>query len=166
MNTENFFQSNSFKRLAWILGGLIVALFIFKAGEFVGFLKAKTSFDWGDNYYRNFGGMKNNERGMMGGGFRLGGMMEEDAGLIKSHGVSGQFLKNSGDNIIIKTNEGLERIVKVSSTTVLRRFRDSIKVGDIEVNENLVVIGDPTKDGNIDAKLIRVMPNMMTPISK
>ena len=49
MDFNKFFQSKPFKILAVGILALIVLLLVFKAGEFVGYRKARFSYKWGEN---------------------------------------------------------------------------------------------------------------------
>ena len=60
----------------------------------------------------------------------------------------------------------MEKIVLVNDQTVIRRGRDNVKVSDLKVDNNLVVIGDPNEMGQIAAKLIRLMPAPLMPANR
>ncbi|MFA6227899.1 MAG: hypothetical protein WC668_01800 [Patescibacteria group bacterium] len=145
---NKFFQSKVF--LGIILGMMIfvLLLLVFQAGAFVGFKKAEFSYHWSENYQRNFAGPQR-------------GFAEPFQGkdLINAHGTAGQIIKIDGSTIIIKGNDNVERAVLTKEDTVIRSLRDTIKTGDLKLNDLVVVIGDPaTTSGQITAKLIRVMP--------
>jgi hypothetical protein len=55
----------------------------------------------------------------------------------------------------------LEKIIVLQDSTDIRRFRDVIKSSDLKVDDNIVVIGEPNAKGQIEAKLVRVMPVQM-----
>ncbi|MFA5358200.1 MAG: hypothetical protein WC310_00025 [Patescibacteria group bacterium] len=147
MDIGKIFQSKSLKITLWVIGGLVIALLIFQAGMFVGFRKAEFSRQWGENYHRNFAGPR-------------GGFMEDVIGrdFIDSHGVIGQIAKIDGSNLIIKGNDNVEKIILVTDKTDIRFLRDAIKVSDLKIDDNIVVIGSPNDAGQIEARLIRVMP--------
>lgn len=142
-----FFQSKSFKIVFLGLAGFIAILLIFKIGMIAGYKKADFSRHWIENYHMNFGGPR-------GGFFRD----FDDRDFMGAHGTAGQVIKIQDSDIVIKGRDNVERIVKVSDNTIISRFRDSIKIADIKVDEFIVVIGEPNKDGQIEAKFIRVMP--------
>ena len=50
----------------------------------------------------------------------------------------------------------METAVLVSDTTVIRRGRETIKPADLKTDNHIVIIGSPTEQGQIDAKLIRL----------
>ncbi len=59
---------------------------------------------------------------------------------------------------IIKGSDNAEKIVSVKDDTAINRFREKIKVGDLKIDDQIVVIGEPNDLGQIEAKLIRVIP--------
>lgn len=147
MDIQKFFQSKLFK---WIIIGIlitIIVLLFFSLGMFVGFKKANFSFMWGENYHRNFAGPR-------------GGFLEDFMGrdFIDSHGVFGQIIKIDESTIAIKDKDGVEKIILVNNDTTIKSPGGDIKIGDLRVNDIVVVIGDPNASGQIEAKLIRLMP--------
>jgi hypothetical protein len=142
---KDFFQSIQFKRLIILLGGIVAALLIFQLGVFVGFRKANFAFRWGENYHTTFGGPKN--------GF-LGEFEGRD--YINGHGVSGNVIKIEGDILVIKSGENVEKKVVADFGTTVRKGRETLKISEIKIDDQIVVIGSPKDDGSILAKLIRV----------
>lgn len=117
------------------------------AGTMVGFRKADFSYRWGDNYHQNFAGPR--------GGF-MSGFGQGD--FVDSHGAFGQIIKIDGSTIIMNGADNVEKVIVTNSDTVIRSLRDNIKLTDLKVNDNIVVIGQPDNNGQIEAKLIRLMP--------
>ena len=60
--------------------------------------------------------------------------------------------------IVISEPNKLERVVIVSSTTLVRRFQEEAKVSDLKTGDFVVVLGNPNDVGEIEAKLLRIMP--------
>lgn len=147
MDFNKLFQSKTFKRILFGVLAFVVLLLVFQAGMLVGFRKANFSYLWGENYHRNFAGPR-------------GGFMDDMRGrdFIESAGVFGQIIKIDGQNIIIRGKDNVEKIVLVKKDSIIRRFRDTLQLLDLEVDDSLVVIGEPNEAGQIKAKLIRVMP--------
>ncbi len=152
MNINNIdfnkiFQSRKFKIALLALGAFIVLLFVFCAGMAVGFRKADFSFKWGENYHRNFAGPR-------------GGFFEDFIGrdFINGHGVFGQIIKIDGSTLVIKGADNTEKIILVKDDTTINRLQEKIKAGDLKVDDQVVVIGSPNEQGQIEAQLIRVMP--------
>lgn len=153
MDTNQIFQSKAFKFFALGIGILIILLLVFGIGMSVGFKKANFSFQWGENYHRNFGGPRE-------------GFMRDFSGMdfMGGHGVAGQIIKidipaESGQVILtMKGKDGIEKAVVVNEKTEIRRLMETIKPSDLKTDDFIVVIGQPTKAGQIEAKFIRVMP--------
>lgn len=146
---DNSKKSTVVKTLFLVLGGLALILLVFQAGVMVGYRQASFSYRWGDNYSRMFfGGF----HPMMGGpGFGQGY-------LVNGHGAVGRIIKISGATLIVADRDNTEKIILVDNQTVLRSFRDSIKVDQLKVGDSVMVIGTPNEQSQIVAKLVRIIP--------
>lgn len=155
---QEILKSKSFKIAAIITGSIIMALVIFTAGVNVGFHKARFSYNFGENYEKNFMGPRPEMMGFQG----PMGMMREKARNFEGrdfrnpHGISGTIISVSENSIIIKDKDNRESSVSVDDKTAIKLGRDDIKIGDLKVEEQIVVIGKPEDDGVISADLIRV----------
>jgi len=147
MDIDKLFQSKIFKKVVLAIIILVIILFVFKAGMIVGERKAEFSNRWGDNYHRNFGGPRS--------GF-LNGFGDKD--FINANGTFGQVIKIDGQTIVIKGQSDAEKIVLIKDNTVIKRFRDTMKLTDIKTGDYAVVIGEPNDTGQIEANLIRLLP--------
>ncbi len=147
---NKFFHSKVFQRFFFSIAGLIILLLVFGLGMAVGFRKANFSYRWGENYHRNFGGPRN-------------GFFQNFSGkdFIGSHGVFGQIIKIELPNIIINGDNNTEKIIVLKNDTVINFFRDTITPNDLKVGDNIVAIGSPNDAGQIEAKLIRIMPKTL-----
>ncbi|MDO8743104.1 MAG: hypothetical protein Q7J30_00900, partial [Candidatus Azambacteria bacterium] len=80
------------------------------------------------------------------------------------HGAAGQILKidpstSSGQaELVIKGQDGVEKIIIIKEDTSIARFRETIKLSDLKINDSIATIGSPTGDGKIEAKFIRILP--------
>ncbi|MDD3101950.1 MAG: hypothetical protein PHE59_02290 [Patescibacteria group bacterium] len=144
---NKFFRSKSFKIITLIIIGVIVFLLIFNLGMIIGFRKANFSYKWGENYHQNFAGPR-------GGFFRDFGGRD----FIEPHGVFGQIIKIEDSTLIIKSPDNVEKTVIAKDDTVIERFRETIKLTDLKIDDQIVVIGEPNTSGQIEAKFIRIMP--------
>lgn len=149
MDYSSFFQSRKFKIIIWVVGGLVVLLLTFRFGVVVGYRKASFSYLWGENYHRNFGGPR--------GGF-FGEFFSDQKDFIESHGVFGQIVKIDGSTLVLKGKDNVEQIVLVDDGVSIIRFREKAALSDLETGDYVVIIGDPNDLGQIQAKLIRIMP--------
>ena len=132
---------------------LVILLFTFQAGRFVGFRQAMFSSHLGDNYFRALEGP--NRGGPLG---QMGprGFWSDD--LPNGHGAAGKIIKINLPNLIVIGPDGLEKVIKVSTTTIIRSFRNAIKTDDLKVGDSIVVIGTADDSSQIVAKLIRLLP--------
>ncbi|MFZ5363926.1 MAG: hypothetical protein ACOZAG_00360 [Patescibacteria group bacterium] len=152
MNIDRIFQSKIFQGVIIGIATLAVLLFVFKAGMTVGIKKADFSCRWSDNYHENFGGPR--------GGF-WGGFNDKD--FIESNGTVGQIIKIDGETLVVRGRGDVEKIIITNNETAIKRLRDTIKVSDLKIDENIITIGEPNETGQIEAKLIRVMPSPPMP---
>lgn len=149
LNMKNFFQSKFLQGIIFGLGLIIILLLVFKAGMMVGMRKAKFSYGWGENYHRNFGGPK-------------GGFLRDSPGrdFIDANGTVGQIIKIDGQTVVVKGRDNVEKIILAQDDTTINRGRENIKLADLKIDDYIVTIGQPNSEGQIKAKLIRVMPNI------
>lgn len=149
MDFKSFFKSKPLGVVIVAVGVLAVLFLVFLAGEAVESRKADFSYRWSENYYRNLVGPRPATPFdmMRGGDFMIG------------HGTAGSIIKIDNNILTIKDErDGSEKTVVVGSDTAIRRFRDTLKLSDLKVDNDIIVIGSPNSSGQIEAKLIRVMP--------
>jgi hypothetical protein len=150
---NKFFESKTFGALILVVVGLVVIVFVFMLGVYVGAKRADFSFKWAEEYHRNFGGPQ--------GGF-FSNMMGQE--FTDANGVFGQIIKidasaSSGQTILsINGKDNVEKIVLASDKTTIRVLMKNEKLSDLNVGDSIVVMGEPTSSGQIDAELIRVIP--------
>ena len=149
MELEQAVKSKKIKLGAALLIGALILIIVFAAGVFVGLEKAKFSYRWGENYFRNFAG------GPRGGP----GQFFPDRNYFNPHGSDGQIIKIEATTVIIKDETGTEKNIIVAADTAIRKDRIDLKLDDLKINDNIVVIGSPDDKGQIQAKLIRVIPS-------
>ncbi|MDD5738428.1 MAG: hypothetical protein PHY72_00660 [Candidatus Pacebacteria bacterium] len=147
MNTNKIFQSSLFKGFLFGLLGFLILVFVFKVGEIVGIKKADFSCRWSNNYHQNFGGPRQ--------GFMQG---FGDRDFIEANGVVGQIIQLGTSTISIKGRGDIEKIVVITASTTINSLNQTIQISDLKVDDMLVVIGQGNNQGQIEAKLIRVMP--------
>jgi len=165
MDKDFFLKTRFLKIIVIVFAVVVVVSLIFSAGFFVGARKARFSCAWGDNYHRNFG-MPNKE-------FLPGPMREmndrfpefNDREFMNPNGVFGKIIKiikaennTSSSEIIISSSEGLERNILLDNRTNIKIFRDNVNIDQLKADQFVAIIGDIDNAGQINAKLIRVMP--------
>ena len=139
--------------LKWIIvgvAGFIVVALIFGVGMFVGGMKAKFSYRWAENYHENFAG----PRGGFLGDWRQLPPFSGD--FIESHGAFGEIIQINDSDFVIKGQSDLEKIIVIKEDTILEKGRMAIKKDDLKVGDQVVVIGSPNEQGQIEAKFIRI----------
>ena len=145
-------QSKMFKGFIIGIATFLVLIIVFQAGVFVGFKKAGFSQMLGENYGRIFGDEK--RPGMMGGIFA--GLPFDN--LPGGHGAAGAVIKVSSSTIVVSEPNNIEKIVLLSDQTIIRKARDEVKAGDIVIGDFVSIIGEANSKGEIEAKLVRIMP--------
>lgn len=139
--------------LKWAIVGVlafVVLILVFGFGVFVGTKKAEFSYRWAENYHNNFAGPRM--------GF-INDLREFPAGdFIEGHGSVGKIIKIDANNIIIQGRENTEKTIIVSDSTVIKNMKRDIKLSDLRIDNLITIIGSPNDAGQIEAKLIRVMP--------
>lgn len=149
MTFEEFIRSKKFKIISLIAGGIILLAIVFGLGVFAGLEKADFSYRFSDNYFRTFGGPPGPGSGHF--------FVYMDRGFKDAHGTDGQILKISGDTVTIKARNGVETNILVKTDTSIKSGGSNIQLSDLKVNDNIVVIGSPDDQGQVQAKLIRVL---------
>lgn len=161
MKLEDLANSKTFKIIIGIIGGLIIALLIFKVGIIVGSKKAAFSCRWAEHYAPNFIRPRND---MMDRWIKI----FNDEMFMKSHGAVGTIIKidkesDSGEpSLIIKGEKEAEKVIIISPETIIEKWQEKINISDLKVGDYVVVIGDDNSEGQIEAKLIRVVPQPPT----
>jgi len=151
MDINNFFQSKTFKIITWCVAGFIVLFFVFNLGVFVGTQKASFSFRWAEQYHNNFAGPAN-------------GFFQEVANgdFMESNGVFGKIIQVNENTLIVKGRNDTEKIISVSDKTTIKYQNKNISISDLKIDQEVVIIGEPNDAGQIEAMLIRVMPQLPT----
>jgi len=148
--------SKLFKRIIIIFGAIILALLIFRVGVSVGYRKASFGNDWNNNYPSNFEGKHPDFRMMQGG---LGDWKDSP----NSHGAIGRIIKIEIPSVVvIDDHDQIEKVIIIDNNTKIMRGRNQIKQEDLGIDNSVIVIGIPNSQGQIEAKLIRVMPTNIT----
>lgn len=124
------------------VGFLLIAGIIFEAGVLVGLHKGGFSGQVGDNYERTFG-PRSGEPGM---------------GLPNPHGAFGKIVTVTLPTFTVENDGMPEEIVRVASDTIVRNGRDTVDASKLTVGSYVIVLGAPSNAGDVDAKLIRIVP--------
>jgi hypothetical protein len=148
MMSPEFLKSKKFKWVVIVFGVFVIAFASFTAGIFVGYNKARFSYDWGEHYDRNFGGPAHGIFGPQPG-----------SQFMNAHGASGMVLavEVASSTFILRGPDNMEKTVFVSSSTALQTGRTVIHLSDLHAGDSVLVIGAPNEQGQIEARLVRVL---------
>jgi hypothetical protein len=141
-------KKSKVKWIICILGSIVVALLIFQAGIYVGVNKASFSFKMGEQYFRQMNNMPNDN---------FMGMNRQD--FTDSHGSAGKIISIKLPLIVVADKDGVEKTILISTSTEIKQFKDSIKPSDLKINDYIAVIGTPDNNAELEARLIRIMPD-------
>lgn len=141
------FESKVLVGILYGIGIIILLGLVFSAGLSAGFHKASFGKSWGENYERNFGGRNNIHPRQFG--------MEN---FPNAHGAVGKIIKIELPTIIVQDKDNTEKVILTKEDTRIQKMRNEIKTTDLVLGDFVVVIGSPNTEGQIEAKLIRVMP--------
>lgn len=161
---KEIISTKTFKLAFGLVVFLVAILLAFSAGIKVGLHKAHYSYQWGENYERNFMSQRPPMMDQRGGegpiGAGPGGMMGFGGGdgrqMRNANGLAGTVVSIADNLIVLKDRDNKENTVKIGEKTIIKAGRDDIKIGDLKVDEKLVVIGNPGDNGVVNADLIRV----------
>ena len=152
METENKKSFLESKKIAHLMTCIIVVvgvIFVFHIGEEFGYRKAELIEHMSDGYYKAFGPGDQRRTGPFGSFF-------DDQ--TDTHGVAGKVIDNTANSLIVEDNENIEKTVVFSTSTIIRKQRTTLTTTDIKNGDFVVIIGSPTTDGKITAKIIRIVP--------
>lgn len=148
MNFKELIQKielKHFKNIVLALVIFLVILLVFSAGVFVGIEKTKFSYGWSKNYYNNFVDRP------------FGPPPVGDPKHFKAHGLTGQIIKINDKSLVIKNINNTETAISVPEMTIIRDENNALKFTDLKDGENIVIIGSPNSDGQIESKFIRII---------
>ncbi len=150
MDLKDIHNSKTVRGIIIGLGVAVLVLGIFKLGQVSGFHKAMFSQRFGDNFNRNF-------IDPHGGGFFKD--FSDRRGPLGGYGAVGKIVSIQLPLIVVAGPDNLEKTILIKEDTLVRQFREEVKVTDLKVGDNIVVLGVPNEGGQIEAKLIRTVPS-------
>jgi hypothetical protein len=151
MKIADIIKTKIFRNVLFGAACLVVLVFVFSAGVFVGIEKAKFSYGWGENYYRNFIDPRGPLNGVLGSQDPFW-----DKNYISPHGLSGKIIELDDNGFILMGANQMEMPVQVGDDTIIRNQSDNLKLSDLKIGDNAVVIGAPGEQGEIEAKFVRI----------
>lgn len=146
---KSFAESKNFKKLIYAIGIVFIIFLIFQLGMIVGFRSASFSNDWGNNYERNFGPIH-----------KTPPLVKDNLrDLPNAHGAIGKIIKIEFPNIVVLDKDQTEKVVVIKDDTNILERKDKITENSLIVDQFIIVIGNPNDQGQIEAKLIRIIPS-------
>lgn len=142
-------HSKAFKTLIVVLAELILLLGAFALGINVGSHKAGFTYSWEKNYSNNF-------PAPTGGNFMVITPPNSEQ-MLNAHGLDGTILSLSNGSLIIKDEDNTEKTILLDSQTSIRENFQTISPSGLKTGEEIVVLGDPNNNGQVQAKFIRVL---------
>jgi len=155
MKTD-FIKTGWFKWTATGVLLFIIILSFFNIGRNLGFRQASFVCAWNNNYPRNM-------MGEFGFGRMLGGNRDERLGFggpqdfMGSHGLIGQVYGLNEGGLVLQDRDGVEKSVVFTSATKIMKNREEVKATEIKVGDEVMVLGAPSSQGQIEAGLVRVL---------
>ena len=150
MNLKEYIQSQSFKGVLIGIFIAIISLVIFQAGVSVGERKAAFAYRFGDNFERNFKDPQ--------GRVFMPKVFPDGSDMPSGHGAVGKIVSVNLPLVVVASPDNLEKTIVITDTTEIRKFRDTLSVDQLSVDDFIVVLGTPNNQGQVDAKLIRLAP--------
>jgi|SRR3989338_5265048 len=149
VDLKDIHKSKTVRGIIIGLGVAILVLGIFKLGMVAGYHKARFSARFGDNFSRNFVDPR-------GEGFFKD--FSDRKGPLGGHGAVGEIVSIALPLIIVSGPDNIEKIIVVSVDTEVHEFRNEITADNLKVGNFIVVLGNPNDNGQVEAKLIRIVP--------
>jgi len=150
--SQSFFQSKTFKGILYGIAIVVILLLTFEAGVYMGYQKAMFSSHWAQNYQLNFFPHPDDHFPPI----------LQDHGMMNSHGAFGDVVSINGSTIVVKGHDEAEKTVLIQPETMIEREFDKLKTTDLVVGQHVIIFGDPNDAGQIQAKLIRILPQVIS----
>jgi hypothetical protein len=159
---SEFIKSKAVMFVLVSLAALAALAGVFQLGMSFGERKAQHFNRWYKNYDRNFGprmGLPGIPEPGPGG--RMPGMPQPFGRqmLPGGYGVFGKVLSVDGQGLAIQDKQGVEQNIFVTSSTVIRSGDSEAALEDLLPDAQVSVFGQPNDQGQIEARLIRILDN-------
>lgn len=79
-------------------------------------------------------------------------------GLPNPHGANGKIIKIELPIIIVADKDNTEKVVIIGDDTKIIKQKTEISSTELDLDDFVVIIGNPNDQGQIKAKLIRLLP--------
>lgn len=147
MDLKNIHESKVMRGVLAGIGVSIIALLIFQAGQVTGYRKARFVGNFGNNFEKNFIDPR---------GGKMKAMLE--GGGPSGHGAVGEIMAVNLPRLVVVGSDNIEKTVVLSTSTRVHQFREEVGEDQLKIGSFVVVLGSPNNEGQIEAKLIRLLP--------
>jgi hypothetical protein len=144
---HTFVPSGVIRIIIIVLAIIAVVLLVFGTGMLVGYKNGTFICHVSDNYLRIFGDEQKE---------RMNGFVP--APLPGGHGAIGTIVRIQLPSITVADDHNVEKSVVITDDTLIRRMKGTALPTDLVVGDSVVVLGTPGSEGEIDARLIRILP--------
>ena len=146
MTITELLRSHVFRGIIIGVFAVLILVLTFAAGVAVGEQRASFAQRWVETYHSNFGGPRN-------------GFIPDMQGpeFANPNTTFGKIVRIALPAITVSSADG-EKTVTITDDTIIRQFRDDIPASTLVVGDQVVVIGSPNAQAQIEATFIRVMP--------
>ena len=80
-----------------------------------------------------------------------------DPEFMNANGAIGQIIGIKDTGLTIKGYDNNEKKVLINQGTTIRKDFADLKISDLKINDTVIVMGAPNEQGQIEAKLVRVL---------
>ncbi len=84
-------------------------------------------------------------------------MVEKE--LVSPHGTLGTISSINGNILMVRGQNNIEKSIIATTSTSIRHDNDEKTVSDLHASDTVIIFGVPIDDGQIEAKLIRILPS-------
>jgi hypothetical protein len=148
MDIKHLAESKKVRGILIGIAGTLVVLGVFGAGIAVGSHKARFSENLGAGFERNFVGGKED--------FFMG--FSDRSPMPGGHGAVGTVVGVAYPKVVVAGPDNIEKTVVLRGDTLVRKFREEGTTTDVVAGTFVVVLGNPDSQGQIEAKLVRIVP--------
>ncbi len=148
---SEFIKSRLVRTILIALGSLVILSGVFALGARMGQRQERHFTRWSEGYDRMFGRPG------------PGGLPPGRPMFPMEHAIFGKVISMSTSTMVVQGKEGIEQSVTMASSTEIRAGRETIAIKDIKPDAEVAIFGAPNEQGQIEARLIRVMPAQPQP---
>ncbi len=73
-------------------------------------------------------------------------------------GIVGSITKIEDSSVTVKDDDGNKKVLLVSNKTIIKSDSKELQLKDLKVDDKVIAFGNIDKNGNIEAVLIRILP--------